>query len=245
MGHGQGPPRQRNQDVPENLGAPAGTNNAGAVPQGPPAHQGAAGNQLGGQAGITNAPPIGGTKATPPKEWSGIASALARLQHTMTDASTARNLRWQKETKGETVKLATFKLEATSLPNLQFFAFMQPGEAFIVLGHSMATIYSTATDIATFHGKIVLFIGDRKETRDCIAVELPPKSAFEWTKCNVLDDPEAVQEWYADNRSQYGKLRDPQQGDAAKVELHVPRMIALPLRAAQPRSNLQRASNAP
>ena len=233
MGHGQGPPRQRNQDVPENLGAPAGTNNAGAVPQGPPAHQGAAGNQPGGQAGITNAPPIGGTKATPPKEWSGIASALARLQHTMTDASTSRNLRWQKETKGETAKLAIFKVEATSLPNLQFFAFMQPGEAFIVLGHSMATIYSTATDIATFHGNIVLFIGDRKQTRDCIAVVVPPKSAFEWTKCKVLDDPEALQEWYADDRSQYGKLRDPQQGDAETVELHVPRMIALPLRAAQ------------
>ena len=66
MGHGQGPPRQRNQELPENLGAPAETNNAGAVPQGPPAHQGAAGNQPGGQAGITNAPPIGGAKATPP-----------------------------------------------------------------------------------------------------------------------------------------------------------------------------------
>jgi hypothetical protein len=110
---------------------------------------------------------------------------------------------------------------------------MQPGEAFIVLGHSMATIYSTATDIATFHGKIVLFIGDRKGMRDCIAVVLPPQSAFEWTKCKVLDDPEALQEWYADDRSQFGKLRDPQQGDAAKVEVHVPRMIALPLQAAQ------------
>ena len=96
----------------------------------------------------------------------------------------------------------------------------------------MATIYSTATDIATFHGKIVLFIGDRKVTWDCIPVVLPPVSAFKWIKCKV-HDLAALQEWYADDRSQYGKLRDPQQGDEAKVDVHVPRMIALPLQAAQ------------
>jgi len=80
MGHGQGPPRQRNQEWPENLGAPAGANNAGAVPQGPPAHQGAAVNQPGGQAGIANAPPIGGTKATPPR--SGQVSHRHSLNYT-------------------------------------------------------------------------------------------------------------------------------------------------------------------
>ena len=47
LGQGQGLPRQRNQELPENLGAPAGANNAGAAPQGLPAHQGAAGNQGG------------------------------------------------------------------------------------------------------------------------------------------------------------------------------------------------------
>jgi len=53
------------------------------------------------------------------------------------------------------------------------------------------------------------------------------------TKCKVLDDPKALQEWYANDSSQYGKLRDFQQGDEAKVDVSVPRMIALPLRAAQ------------
>jgi hypothetical protein len=66
VGQGQGLPRQHNQELPENLGAPAGANNAGAVPQGLPAHQGAAGNQPGGQAGIEIAPPIMGTTTTPP-----------------------------------------------------------------------------------------------------------------------------------------------------------------------------------
>ena len=64
---------------------------------------------------------------------------------------------------------------------------------------------------------------------------LPPQtqSAFEWTKCKVLDDLTTLQEWYANDKSQYGNLRDPQQGDDEKVEVSVPRMIALPLRAAQ------------
>ena len=118
----------------------------------------------------------------------------------MTDADTARSLRWQRDTNGETAKLTTWKLEATSLPGLHFFAFMQPGEAFIVVGHSLSTIYSTATDIASFHGKNVLFIGDQKGTRECVPVVLPPQSAFEWNKCKVLDDPEAMQEWYANDQ---------------------------------------------
>ena len=151
----------------------------------------------------------------------------------MTDNDTARNLRWQRDTNGEAAKLATWKLEATALPSLQFFAFMQPGEAYIVLGHSLSTIYSTATDIASFHGKIVLFTGDRKRTWECVPMMLPPQSAFEWSTCKVLDDPTALHEWYANDTSQYGKLRDPQLGDGAKVEVSVPRMIALPLRAAQ------------
>ena len=221
------------------------TDNAGAGQQGLPAHQVAAGNQPGGQAGIANAPPIGGTTATLPKEWSGIASALARLMTNITDANTARNLRWQRETNGETAKLATWKMEATSLPNLQFFAFMQPGEAYIVLGHSMATIYSTATDIATFHGKIVLFVGDRKGTRECTPVVLPPVCAFEWTKCKVLDDPTALQEWYADDKSQYGKLRDPQQGDDAQVDVKRASDDSVASPSSTTISKLQWASNAP
>jgi len=38
-------------------------------------------------------------------------------------------------------------------------------------------------------------------------------------------------EWYADNRSEYGKLWDPLPQDGARVENHVPKLIALPLRA--------------
>ena len=110
---------------------------------------------------------------------------------------------------------------------------MQPGEAFLVVGHSMSTIYSTATDIASFHGKIVLFTGDRKGTRECVPVVMPPQSAFEWKKCMVVDNATALQEWYANNTDQYGKLWNPQQGDGTKVEVNVPRLVALPLRAAQ------------
>ncbi len=38
--------------------------------------------------------------------------------------------------------------------------------------------------------------------------------------------------WYADNPSEYGKLWDLTANDGPKVELHNPRMIALPLQAA-------------
>jgi hypothetical protein len=57
----------------------------------------------------------------------------------------------------------------------------------MVVGHSMSTIYSTMMDIATFHGKVVLFTPDHKGTRKCIPVILLPQSVFEWKKCWVID----------------------------------------------------------
>ena len=115
---------------------------------------------------------------------------------------------------------------------LQFHAYVQPGEAFMVVGHSMSTIYSTTTDITTLHGKVVLFMGDCKGTHECVPIILPPQSAFEWKKCSVIDDKDKLLSWYADNPSEYGNLWDPTLADGMRVELHVPRMIALPLRAA-------------
>jgi hypothetical protein len=155
--------------------------------------------------------------------------ALKRLALVTVDADTARNLRWQQEVGRDVTKLTTWKLKATASPGLQFFAYMQPGEAFLVVGHSMATIYSMATNIPSFHGKVVLFMGDCKGTCKCVPVILPPQSAFEWKKCSVVGDKEKLTLWYANNPSEYGKLWDPMANDGPKVELHVPRMIALPL----------------
>jgi hypothetical protein len=151
----------------------------------------------------------------------------------MTDADTSRSLRWQQNVNGDTAKIAAWKLEATALPGLQFFAYMQPGEAFLVVGHTMSTIYSTTTDIASYHGKVVLFTGDRTSTRECVPVILPPQSAFAWKKCRVVDDRAKLAEWYADNPEEYGNLWDPTEQDGTRTELLVPKMLALPLWAAK------------
>jgi hypothetical protein len=127
----------------------------------------------------------------------------------MTDADTAQNLRWQREVGGDKNKLAAWKLEATGSASLQFYAYMQPGEAFLVLGHSLSSIYSTTTDVASYHGKTVLFIGDRTYTRDCVPVILSSPAALSWVKCPVVEDKMKLAEWYADNRSKYGNLWDP------------------------------------
>jgi hypothetical protein len=158
--------------------------------------------------------------------------ALERLAPIITDADTSRNLRWQQSVAGDATKLALWKIDATSSPGLQFYAYMQPSEAFMVVGHSLFTIYSTTTDIATFHGKVVLFMGDCIGTRECVPIILPPKSTFKWKKCSVIDEKEKLLSWYADNPSEYGNLWEPTIADGTKVEVHIPRMIALPLRAA-------------
>ncbi len=102
----------------------------------------------------------------------------------------------------------------------------------MVLGHSMSTIYSTTTDISTLHGKIVLFMGDRKETRKCIPIILPPQSTFEWKKCSVIEDKEKLIACYDDNTEKYGNPWEPTMTDGTRGKLIVPHMIALPLRAA-------------
>jgi len=185
---------------------PPGGTNVGGMPQ----------NLTGRAAHVTNL-----------QDYSGISRALERLAPIMTDADTSRNLRWQH------AKIATWKIEATSSPGLQFYACMQPGKAFMVLGHSMSTIYSTTTDISTLHGEIVLFPGDRKGTHECVPIIfLPPQSAFEWKKCSVIEDKEALIAWYGDNPDKYGDLWEPTINDGTRGKLQVPRMIALPLRTA-------------
>ncbi len=188
------------------------------------------GGHGGAGAGLAQAAAGTGAQGPPSQEYLDIVMALNRLALVMADADTARNLQWQWEVGGDVTKLTTWKLEATASPDLQFFAYMQPGEAFLVVGgHSMVTIYSTMTDFASFHGKVVIFMGDPKGNCNCIPVILPPQSAFEWKKCSVVDDKEKLLLWYTDNPSKYDKLWDPTANDGLKVELHVSRMIALPL----------------
>jgi hypothetical protein len=215
-----------------------GHNQVHQLPSAAPPQQGAAQIAVQPAAGIgrpgagTAQLPTGtGPTGPPPQDFSGIASALKRLAPLMTDADTARNLRWQREVDGDKNNIAAWKLEATGSAGLQFYAYMQPGEAFLVLGHSLSCIYSTTTDVASYHGKVVLFTGDRTHTRECVPVILPSPAAFSWNKCPVVEDKTKLADWYADNRSEYGKLWDPVPGDGARVENYVPKLLALPLRA--------------
>ena len=159
--------------------------------------------------------------------------ALERLTSCMTNADTSRSLRWQRNVNGDATKLAVWKVEATAVPGLQFFAYMQPGEAFLVVGHTLSTIYSTTTDVANYHSKVILFTGDRTVTRKCVLVVLPPLAAFAWKKCRAVDNQSKLAEWYADNQAEYGNLWDPTPQDGTRTELLVSRMIVLPLWAAK------------
>ena len=60
--------------------------------------------------------------------------AVERLAPIITDADTSRNLRWQHDMAGNPTKLLVWKIEATSSHGLQFYAYMQSGEAFMVDG---------------------------------------------------------------------------------------------------------------
>jgi hypothetical protein len=135
-----------NQEPLGQHGLPGPPGSGGLTPAAlaPQAQQGGA--QIGGQppgghggpvTGAAQAPAGRGGNVPTPQDYSGICLALDRLSQTMTDADTAKNLCWQKDVSGDVNKLAAWKVEATSNPVLQFYAYMQPGEAFMVVGHSM------------------------------------------------------------------------------------------------------------
>jgi hypothetical protein len=102
-----------------------------------------------------------------------------------------------------------------------------------VVGHSMSTIYSTTTDVASLHGKVVLFTGDCTGVRDCIPVILSSQTIFRWKTCKVINNKSKLMAWYQDNPSLYRKLWEPTANDGTKVDVNVPRLIALPLWAAK------------
>ena len=72
--------------------------------------------------GVPNAPSGRGAQGTTSQEYSGISTALEQLAPIITDADTSRNLRWQQSVEGDATRIALWKLEATSLPGLQFYA---------------------------------------------------------------------------------------------------------------------------
>jgi len=106
--------------------------NAMAAPQAPAAQQGG--------AQIAVQPPGGTNVGSVPQnltgraahgtnlhDYSGISRALERLEPIMTDADTSRNLRWQQAVQGDNTKTAAWKIEATSSPGLQFYAYATLG----------------------------------------------------------------------------------------------------------------------
>jgi hypothetical protein len=100
---------QKTSGPPDLMAQDSGGPNQAQLPPFAPPQQGAA--QIAVQpagglgrsgAGGTAQPPTGtGPTGTSPQDFSGIASALERLAPLMTDADTARNLRWQREVDGD------------------------------------------------------------------------------------------------------------------------------------------------
>ena len=176
----------------------------------------------GGGVGPPQAPTGVGATAPPTQKCSGIMGALECLASCMTNEDTSRSLHWQRNVNGDATKLTAWKMEATAIQGLQFFAYTQPGDAFLVVGHTLSTIYLTSRDIANYHGKVILFTEDRAVTRECVPVVLPPLAPFAWKKCLAVDNRSKLAEWYADNRAEYGNLWDPTPQGGPQTELLVP-----------------------
>ncbi len=123
-----GPQGQQGQQLAP--GPPEGGQNstaAAAAPQALAAQQGGAQiavQPAGTGVGRSQAVSGMGTQGPTYQEYLGISMALKHLAPIITDADNSRNLCWQQAVAGDATKLATWKIEATASPGLQFFAYM-------------------------------------------------------------------------------------------------------------------------
>ena len=135
-----GPPRGRQMGMTSMLRGPQGHSPATGPPGGghitmpptatlpaPAAQQGGAQiavQPAGTGVGRSQAVSGMGTQGPTYQEYLGISMALKHLAPIITDADNSRNLSWQQAVAGDATKLATWKIEATASPGLQFFAYM-------------------------------------------------------------------------------------------------------------------------
>ncbi len=135
----------------------------------PPHHQGVQ-PQSWGQVQMASGPLM---------PYSGFDEALQRWGPS-SDIPATRDLRWQRDVKGDTQKIKQFQEVVGGLQEFRTYLLMKPGSAFVTVLHSPMKFVVISEATQHLQGRYVGFVGDRTSTKDPTPVVLPQQSTWKW-----------------------------------------------------------------
>ncbi len=117
-----------------------------------------------------------------------------------------------------------------SIQDFKAYLFIKQGSGFATVMHSPLKFAAISAATQHLQGRIIGFVGDRTVTREPTPILLPQLKTWQWVKELVFTDGPALIEHYEDDASRIGTLWKGEGANAAsKVEIPVPRLIAIPL----------------
>ncbi len=103
---------------------------------------------------------------------SGFDNAIIKWG-TGTEASIARDLKWQREMDSNAQKITQFKEVVGGLQDFCTYLFMKPGSAFVTVMHSPMKFVAISDATQHLQGRYIGFVGDRTATKDPTSIILP------------------------------------------------------------------------
>ena len=133
----------------------------------------------------------------PLKPYSGFDEALKRWGPSG-DITTTRDLRWQRDVKGDTQKIKKFQEVVGGLQEFCTYLLMKPGSAFVTVLHLPMKFVAISEATQHLQGRYVGFVGDRTATKD------PTQSTWKWDTKTTSSVAAALKAHYAADPTRRG-----------------------------------------
>jgi len=191
---------------------------------------------------------VQGTEVTPhhqglpPQAWGPVQMAIGSLKPysgfdealkcwgPSGDITATRDLRWQRDVKGDTQKIKQFQEVVGGLQEFRTYLLMKPGSAFVTVLHSPMKFVAISEATQHLQGRYVGFVGDRTSTKDPTPVVLPQQSTWKWDTKTASTDAAALEAHYSADPTLRGKLWAPEQAEGDEWSpIMAPRLLAVPL----------------
>jgi hypothetical protein len=143
-----------------------------------------------------------------------------------------QELAWQQSVGGETNKITQWKEGMGSLQEFKAYIFVKQGSCYVTVIHSPMKFAAISAATQHLQGRIIGFVGDRTVTREPTPILLPQqKETWQWVKEAVFSDGDAMVQHFENDLTRAGTLwkGEGMHTEAQKVELHAPRLLAIPL----------------
>jgi hypothetical protein len=161
--------------------------------------------------------------------YSGIDAALCTLGHTMYDpgAIDAELAIQSGINPADAASRSAFRDFAVNVQKFRVYIAMLGGQPYVSMIHTPGVYYSIDALTSAYQGKVLVFVGDRRATKEPTPVCLPSTKAWEWHTGDANTDFAKLEEYYATNGNKSSLWR-PGANDGAVATVKVPNLLEIP-----------------